>query len=169
MLQEEDDNEDTVWTSNKFSTVKTEKITITPVDNNIDKGSSYKKDIPLHTRTLQVNRMPAQHKIVQKNHLSNLPETSLSFFPTKMKEDVQYAIPDSGATGHFLVQGAPVVNKKLTSSPLKITLPNGNMIQSTHTCNLDIPWLQNMVTEAHIVPVLSHSYLISTRKFTDSG
>ena len=43
------------------------------------------------------------------------------------------------------------------------------MIQSTHTCNLDIPWLPNTVTKAHIVQGLSYSYLISTRKFTDSG
>ena len=88
---------------------------------------------------------------------------------TKRKAEVQYAISDSGATVNFLVQGAPVVNKKLTPSPLKTTPLNGNMIQSTHTCNLDIPWLPNTVTEAHIVPGLSHSSLMSTRKFTDLG
>ena len=135
----------------------------------INKGFSYKKYIPLHSRTLQANRMPSQTKIVQKNNLDNLYTTSLSLFPTKMKEAVQYAISDSGATGNFLVQGAPVVNKKLTSSPLKITPPNGKMTQSTHTCNLDITWLPNTVMEEHIVPGLSHSALISTRKFTDSG
>ena len=86
MLQEEDDNEETVWTSNKCSTVKTEKIKITPVDNNSDKGYSYEKDIPLHIWTQQVNRMHAQNKILQTNHLGNLPPTSLSFFPTKRKE-----------------------------------------------------------------------------------
>ena len=123
MLKEEDDDEDTVWTSNKCSTIKTEKSTITPVDNNINKVCSYKKDIPLHTWTLQVDRIPAQQKSVQTNHIGNLPATSLSLFPTKMKEEFQYAISDSGDTGKFLVQGAPVVNKKLTSSPLKITLP----------------------------------------------
>ena len=78
MLQEKDDDEDTVWTSNKFSTA---------------------------------DRMPAQPKIVQTNHLGNIPATSHSFLSTKKKEEVQYAISDSGATGHFLVQGAPVVNK----------------------------------------------------------
>ena len=111
MLQEEDDNEETVWTSNKCSTVKTEKIKITPVDNNSDKGCSYEKDIPLHICTLQVNRMPAQTNSVQTNHIGNLPATSLSFFPTKRKEEVQYAISDSVATRHFLLQRAPVVNK----------------------------------------------------------
>ena len=40
---------------------------------------------------------------------------------------------------------------------------------STHTCNLDIPWLPNHVTEAHIVPGLVHASLISTRKFCEAG
>ena len=62
-----------------------------------------------------------------------------------------------------------MVNKKLTSSPLKITLSNGKMIQSTHTCNLNIQWLLNIAMEANIVPGLSHSSLISTGKVTDSG
>ena len=85
MLQDNDDNKDTVWTRNKCSTVKTEKSTITPVDNNSDKGCSYEQDIPLHTQTLQADRLPAKPKIVQTNNLGNLPTTSLSFFPTKRK------------------------------------------------------------------------------------
>ena len=40
---------------------------------------------------------------------------------------------------------------------------------STHTWNLDIPWLPNHVTEAHIVPGLAHASLISTRKFCEAG
>jgi hypothetical protein len=81
----------------------------------------------------------------------------------------QYALFDSGATAHFLVQGAPVINKKPVVIPLKIKLPDGNFIESTHTCNLNIPWLPTSVTEAHIVPGLQHSSLISTRKFCDAG
>jgi hypothetical protein len=81
----------------------------------------------------------------------------------------QYALFDSGATAHFLVQGAPVINKQPVVKPLKIKLPDGNFIESTHTCNLNIPWLPTSVTEAHIVPGLQHSSLISTRKFCDAG
>ena len=40
---------------------------------------------------------------------------------------------------------------------------------STNTCNLDIPWLPNHVTEAHIAPGLAHASLISTRKFCEAG
>eukprot|EP00804_Cyclotella_cryptica_P000700 CCRYP_000984-RA/>CCRYP_000984-RA protein AED:0.37 eAED:0.21 QI:0/0/0/1/0/0/3/0/1009 len=80
-----------------------------------------------------------------------------------------YAIFDSGATAHFLVSTAHVVNKRPALKPLTIRLPNGKNIVSTHTCNLDLPWLPHSITEAHIVPGLSHSSLISTRKFCDAG
>ena len=82
---------------------------------------------------------------------------------------VELAILDSGATGHFLVTGAPAVNVVPAKNPINILLPNGKRIQSTHTCNLDIPWLPAHITEAHIVPGLSHSSLISTQKFCDAG
>eukprot|EP00804_Cyclotella_cryptica_P027234 CCRYP_014359-RA/>CCRYP_014359-RA protein AED:0.63 eAED:0.63 QI:0/-1/0/1/-1/1/1/0/101 len=71
-------------------------------------------------------------------------------------EQQQYAIFDSGATAHFLLDGAHVVNKRPAHKPRTIRLPNGKHIFSTHTCNLDIPWLMQTITEAHIVPGLSH-------------
>ena len=83
----------------------------------------------------------------------------------KLVKNVAWAISDSGATGHFVVEGAPVINKQPATNPITITLPAGSTIRSTHTCNLDIPWLPHHVTEAHIVPGLAHSSLISTRKF----
>jgi hypothetical protein len=73
------------------------------------------------------------------------------------------------STGHFLVEGAPIVNKKKAKHPITITLPNGKLIHSTHTCNLDNPWLPEHITEAHIVTGLAHSSLISTRNFCDAG
>ena len=76
----------------------------------------------------------------------------------------EYAISDSGATGHFLVEVAPVTNLQVADNPIRITIPNDKSVTSMHTCNLDIPCLTNHVTEAHIVPGLSHLSLISTRK-----
>lgn len=81
----------------------------------------------------------------------------------------QYALFDSGTTAHFLLQGVPVINKHVATKPLQIKLPDGSFIQSTHTCNLNIPWLPTSVTAAHIVPGLQHSSLILTRKFCDAG
>eukprot|EP00804_Cyclotella_cryptica_P007696 CCRYP_001319-RA/>CCRYP_001319-RA protein AED:0.61 eAED:0.61 QI:0/-1/0/1/-1/1/1/0/116 len=80
-----------------------------------------------------------------------------------------YAIFDSGATAHFLVDGTNVVNRRPALKPLTIRLPNRKHIVSTHTCNLDLPCLPHTITEANIIPGLSHSSLISTRKFCDAG
>ena len=88
--------------------------------------------------------------------------------PTQIAPE-QHAISDTGATSHFMVQGAPVINIQVDTSPITITLPDGATLQSTHTCNLDIPWLPATVTAAHIVPGLAHSSLISTRRFCDAG
>ena len=65
---------------------------------------------------------------------------------TQASRPVQMAISDSGATDHFLVEGAPAINIKRAKYPIKILLPNGKRIKSTHTCNLDIPWLPDQVT-----------------------
>ena len=82
--------------------------------------------------------------------------------------NIVHAVSDSGATAHFIVDGAPVTNIQKAEFPLRITLPNGHSIYSTHTCNLDIPGLPDEMTEAHIVPGIERS-LIATRKFCDAG
>ena len=106
---------------------------------------------------------------MQANNLAQSPHSEMMFDTAQVTRAVTYAISDSGATGHSLVEDAPVVNKKLAVKPIQILLPNGKTIVSTHTGNLDIPWLPDSMTEAHIVPGLSHSSLISTRKFCDAG
>jgi hypothetical protein len=87
----------------------------------------------------------------------------------RLVANMAWAILDSGATGHFVVEVAPVINKQSASKPITITLPSGSTIRSTHTCNLDIPWLPNHVTKAHIVPGLAHLSPISTCKFCAAG
>ena len=58
---------------------------------------------------------------------------------------------------------------KIAYNPIQIKLLDGDIILSTHTCNLPIPWLPNEMTEAHIVPGLVHSSLIPTKKFCEAG
>ncbi len=79
------------------------------------------------------------------------------------------ALSDSGASSHFIVNGANVINKQLDRNPITITLPDGATLQSTHTCNVNIPWLQDEATRARIVPGLAHSSLLSTASFCDAG
>ena len=79
------------------------------------------------------------------------------------------AIADSGATGHFLLPNLQVHNKQIATAPLLITLPDGEAINSTHTGNLNIPGLPDKANEAHIVPGLAHSSLISIKQLCDNG
>ena len=116
---------------------------------------------PMQTQTWQ--------HLAQNGTIQDVPDTSLINNVKHWSNVIHYALSDSGATAHFLIKGAPATNIKIANKPITITLPNGKTIKSTHTCNLDIPWLPASVTEAHIVPELSHSSLISTRKFCEAG
>ena len=101
--------------------------------------------------------------VVISNKAQKTPNTNNDSIAT------EYAISDSGATGNFLLEGAPVKNVQVADNPIRTTLPNGKSMTSTQTYNLDIPWLPNHVTEAHIVPGLAHASLISTRHFCEAG
>ena len=79
------------------------------------------------------------------------------------------AVADAGATGHFVLPGTPVKNVKVARHPLKINLPDGDCLTSTHTCTLDILWLPNDAKEAHIVPGLAHASLMSIKILRDAG
>ena len=85
----------------------------------------------------------------------------------KKISNIVHAISDSGATAHFIVDGAPVTNIKKADFPPRVTYPNGGFIYSSHTCNLDIPWLPDEMTEAHIVPGIE-ILLIATKKVCDA-
>jgi hypothetical protein len=43
------------------------------------------------------------------------------------------SIADSGATSHFLTIDAPIINCKVTNTPLAITTANGELMYSTHS------------------------------------
>jgi hypothetical protein len=66
----------------------------------------------------------------------------------------RWAILDSGATNHFLTTNAPATNICAASIPLVARLPNGDRVQSTHTCTLDLPELPAAARNAHIIPSL---------------
>ena len=74
---------------------------------------------------------------------------------------VNMAVADAGATGHLVLPVTPVVDVLPTSSPISINLPDGSVMKSTHTCRINIPWLPERATTAHIVPGLAHTPLVS--------
>jgi hypothetical protein len=87
----------------------------------------------------------------------------------KIKNTVDIAIADAGATAHFAIPGVPVINKRIATTPLIINLPDGEQLQSSHTCELDITWLPRAARIAHIVPGLQHTSLISIKVLCDAG
>ena len=90
-------------------------------------------------------RAEARRQLIVNEKLQELPNASLLLNNQRIN-NIVHAISDSGATAHFLVEGSPAVNIKKAKYPLQITLPNGKIINSTHTCNLDIPWLPSEMT-----------------------
>ena len=95
--------------------------------------------------------------------------THTNYTTAQLKIAKNMAVADAGATGHFVLPDTPVTNIKIARHPLKINLPDGGCLTSTHTCMLDIPWLPNGAKEAHIVPGLAHTSLISIKILCDAG
>ena len=81
----------------------------------------------------------------------------------------EWAILDSGATSHFLVSAAPTSNKKFAQTPLKVRLPDGGLVSSTHTCHLELPKLPTKARLGHIIPGLASHSLLSVVKLCNEG
>ena len=78
------------------------------------------------------------------------------------------AIPDSGATQIFVMDGIPVHNRRKTTCPLKVALADGRRVMSTHMCDIIIPGLPTTLV-GHIVPELSIASLFGIRVLTAAG
>jgi hypothetical protein len=78
-------------------------------------------------------------------------------------------IVDSGCTGHFLLVTAPCLNKVKSWNPLKVRLPNGATMESSHTADLDIPVLNAAASNAHVSPGMAHHSLLSVGQLCDEG
>ena len=85
------------------------------------------------------------------------------------KNRLKWAILDSGASSHFLVPNAPCTNMQVAMSPLRIRLPNGKFVTSSHTCDLDLPLIPRTARLALIVPGMSGYSLISVVKLCNAG
>jgi hypothetical protein len=79
------------------------------------------------------------------------------------------ALLDSGFTAHLLLANAKCSNKRSTTTPLEVRLPNGDTITSTHTATLNLPSLPHASRQAHILPGLAQHSLLSVGQMCDSG
>ena len=78
------------------------------------------------------------------------------------------AIADTGATTIFIMEGANIDNKHVTTLTLTINLPIGKQIQLTHVCNIIIPHLPTVLL-GHIVLSLSIVSLIGIWPLCKAG
>jgi hypothetical protein len=79
------------------------------------------------------------------------------------------AIVGSGRTGHFLLINAPCLNKVKSRTPLTVRLPNGAMMESSHTAELDIPELNAAASKAHVFPRIANHSLLSVGQLCNEG
>jgi hypothetical protein len=80
-----------------------------------------------------------------------------------------YAIADTGTTGHYLQTDSPHLDRQTALDPITVRMPNGAGIQSSHTCTLNLPNLPAGSKQAHILPGLASHSLLSIAKFCDHG
>ena len=141
------------------------------VTSNTSQNSSTPTDVinKKEVNTSLPTRGKAWKKIIELERLKETEHMETIFNTSSIKIAVDQAIADAGATGHFMVPGAPVIDVKPTNKPLIINLPDGETIKSTHTCRLNIPWLPEEATRAHIVPGLAHTSLVSISVLCDAG
>jgi hypothetical protein len=62
---------------------------------------------------------------------------------------------------HFLTTNTPATNICAATVPLVSRLPNGERVQSMHTCTLDLSELPAAARNAHIIPGLALHSLLS--------
>jgi len=86
-----------------------------------------------------------------------------------MRDRIKWAILDSGATSHFFVTNAPVIDIAPALQPLTVQIPDGTRVDSSHTCALDMPQLPKEGRIGHIVPGLAGYSLLSVTTLCNAG
>jgi hypothetical protein len=66
------------------------------------------------------------------------------------------------------MDGTPVVNKRPTTQPFKVSLADSRQVMSTHICDIYIKGLPFVLT-GHIIPGLSIASLLGIRLLTKAG
>jgi hypothetical protein len=101
-----------------------------------------------------------KNKIQLSNHMSQAPPSQYD----------KTGIADTGASSHYLRTSNPHTTTGNTKPTITVGLPNGAMLQSTTAaCQLSLPQLPITAREAHILPGLAHSSLVSIGKLCDAG
>jgi hypothetical protein len=128
----------------------------------------------LHLLQSLVRYRTVQKRLIQENNPS-IATTARTLFGNTLHEQLNaltiattHAIADTGATSIFIMDGVNVVNKQVAIRPLRINLPDGRQVQSTHTCDIEIPGLPTIL-KGHIVTHLAVASLFGIRPLCKAG
>ena len=99
-------------------------------------SSNYEKSVPVqppeqHIAIENMRRQPVTSPTRHKALRALFEEGNVEWKKVsteRLVANVAWAISDSGATGHFEVEGAPVINKQPAVNPITITLLSGGTI-----------------------------------------
>ena len=87
--------------------------------------------------------------------------------------DNTVACADSGCTSHFLRNDAPCDNKIPTTNGIRVGIPDGTSMRSSHTANLNLDHIPLVfppaALRATVFPALKQQSLLSLGQFCDNG
>ncbi len=112
---------------------------------------------------------PPHSQPIPHGHYAYAASKLLPTITITEKNRLKWAILDSGASSHFILADAKVINKTNATSPILVTLPNGEHVVSSHTCEVDLPQLPKKAQFAHILPGLANRSLMSVIKLCNAG
>lgn len=139
------------------------KVVVTSKENDDDDKTVIMSNTTAYRTQLQLT-------IPQHNTIATT--TARQPIPLQQKQNIgieeSHAILDTGATAIFVMESAPVDNKRVAQQPLTISLPDGTKVKSTHECDITIPGLPTVLT-GHIVPSLTVASLIGIRVLCKAG
>jgi hypothetical protein len=84
-------------------------------------------------------------------------------------EHHETSVVDYGFTGNFFLINAPCQSKVKSQNPLRVHLPNGDTMDSTHTASLDIPELSQAASIAHVFLGMVNHSLLSVGQLCNQG
>ena len=80
--------------------------------------------------------------------------------PTPEYNNNYYAILDSGASHHFLLENAPTKAKTADHTQKEVKLPDGTIINSSHKCELDLQNIPKEASDGYILPDMKNHSLL---------
>ena len=76
---------------------------------------------------------------------------------------------DSGSTHNYAGIHGKVLNLRPTTNPIRVEIPDGGIMTSTHEGELDLPGLRPEARHVHVFPEMNNLILVSIGQLCDAG